>query len=147
MSMSNTLETELLALLFNADGIANIADNAASGPLTDLSVSLHTGDPGEAGTQATNEASYTSYDRVEVNRAAGVGGWNVVGAVASPVDDIVFPQATGGSETESHMGIGSDPTPPNAGVLYLSGTVTPNIVVSSGVTPRLTASGTTITFD
>ena len=143
MSMSNTLETELLALLFNADAIANVADNASSSPLTNLYVGLHTGDPGEAGSQTTNEAAYTSYARVAVARTAG--GWSVSGAVCSPVADIVFPQATGGSETETHMGIGSLAT--TAGVLYLSGTVTPNIVVSSGVTPRLTASGTTITFD
>ncbi len=41
-----------------------IADNAATSPITNLYVSLHTGDPGEAGDQTTSEAAYTSYARV-----------------------------------------------------------------------------------
>src|SRR3990172_6419624 len=64
MSKSNSLETSLLALLFNATAIANIADNAALAPLTNLYVSLHTGDPGEGGAQTASEATYTSYARV-----------------------------------------------------------------------------------
>lgn len=64
MSKGNTFENDWLLLIFNATAIANIADNAASAPLTNLYVSLHTADPGEAGDQTTNEAAYTSYARV-----------------------------------------------------------------------------------
>jgi hypothetical protein len=49
MSKSNAFENDLLKLIFNATAIANLADNAASSPLTNLYVSLHTADPGEAG--------------------------------------------------------------------------------------------------
>lgn len=142
MSATNTLEDEILDLLFNADAIANIADNAASSPLTNLQVSLHTGDPGEAGSQTTNEAAYTSYARVAVARTSG--GWTSSGGSVSPASNISFPAATGGSETETHFGIGSATS--GAGVLYIKGTVTPNIVVSNGVTPILTTS-TAITLD
>lgn len=58
MSKGNTFENDLLLLIFNATAIGNIADNAASSPLTNLYVSLHTGDPGEAGNQTTNECAY-----------------------------------------------------------------------------------------
>jgi hypothetical protein len=53
MSKSNfPRECNLLKLIFNAVAIANIADNAAASPLTNLFWALHTADPGDAGTQA-----------------------------------------------------------------------------------------------
>lgn len=39
----NTTDANLLKLLFQAVAIANLADNAASSPLANLFVSLHTG--------------------------------------------------------------------------------------------------------
>lgn len=45
MSKGNTFENDLLGLIFNGDAIANLADDAATSPLTDLYVALHTGDP------------------------------------------------------------------------------------------------------
>ena len=74
MSKSNSLENALLDLIFKATAIANIADNAASSPLTNLYVSLHTSDPGEAGSQTTNECAYGSYARVAVARSGSVSG-------------------------------------------------------------------------
>lgn len=138
MSKSNTYETNILALLFNATAIANVADNAASAPLTNLYVSLHTSDPGEAGSQTTNEIGYTSYARVAVARTSG--GWTVSGNSVSPVATITFPAGTGGTGTATHFGVGSLSS--GAGVLYYSGTVTPNIVCGNGVTPQLTTSST-----
>ena len=89
MSASNYLETQLLQLLFNATAIANIADNAASSPITNLYVSLHTADPGETGNQSTNEVNYTSYARVAVARTSG--GWAVTNNSVSNVNAIAFP--------------------------------------------------------
>jgi hypothetical protein len=134
MSKSNSFENSLLKLIFNATAISNLADNAGSSPLTNLYVSLHTADPGEAGDQTTSETSYTSYARVAVARTTG--GWTVTANSVSPVANIDFPAATGGSGTITHFGVGTASS--GAGVLYYSGTVTPNITVSSGVTPRLT---------
>lgn len=138
MSKSNTFENDWLKLIFNATAIANLADNAASSPLTNLYVSLHTADPGEAGDQSTNEVAYTSYARVAVARTAG--GWTVTNNSVSPVANIDFPAATGGSGTVTYFGVGSASS--GAGVLYYSGTVTPSISVASGVTPRLTTAST-----
>jgi hypothetical protein len=138
MSKSNTFENDWLKLIFNATAIANLADNAASSPLTNLYVSLHTADPGEAGNQTTNETSYTSYARVAVARTSG--GWTVTSNSVSPVANIDFPAATGGSGTITYFGVGSASS--GSGVLYYSGTVTPSISVTSGVTPRLTTAST-----
>jgi len=138
MSKSNAFENSLLKLIFNATAIANLADNAATSPLTNLYVSLHTADPGEAGDQSTNEVSYTSYARVAVARTTG--GWTVTNNSVSPVANIDFPAATGGTATVTYFGVGSASS--GAGVLYYSGTVTPSISISSGVTPRLTTAST-----
>lgn len=138
MSKSNAFENALLQLIFNATAIANLADNAASSPLTNLYVSLHTADPGEAGNQSTSEATYTSYARVAVARTSG--GWTVTNNSVSPVANIDFPAATGGTETITYFGVGSASS--GSGVLYYSGTVSPNISVTSGVTPRLTTAST-----
>lgn len=138
MSKSNTFENDWMKLIFNATAIANIADNASASPLTNLYVSLHTADPGEAGDQTTSEATYTSYARVAVARTSG--GWTVTANSVSPVADISFPAATGGTNTITHFGVGTAST--LAGKLLYSGTVTPNIAVSSGVTPKITTAST-----
>src|SRR5574337_121438 len=97
MSKGNTFENDILALIFNATAIANIADNAATSPLTNLFVSLHTADPGEAGDQTTSEATYTGYARVAVVRTSG--GWTVVGSSCSPAANIDFGACTAGTNT------------------------------------------------
>lgn len=130
----NTFENDLLKLIFNATAIANIADNAATGPLTNLFVALHTADPGEAGDQTTSEATYTSYARVSVARTSG--GWTVTNNSVSPAATITFPAATGGTNTITHASVGVA-TSGASKILYY-GTVTPNISVSNGVTPSLT---------
>jgi len=138
MSKSNAFENSLLKLIFNATAIANLADNAATSPLTNLYVSLHTADPGEAGDQSTSEATYTGYARVAVLRTSG--GWTVTNNSVSPVANIDFGNCTAGTNTITYFGVGTAST--GAGVLYYSGTVTPSISVSSGVTPRLTTAST-----
>lgn len=138
MSKGNTFENDLLLLIFNATAIANIADNAATSPLTNLYVSLHTGDPGEAGTQTTSESAYTSYARVAAARTSGA--WTVTANSVSPVADITFPAATGGTETVTHFAVGTDVS--GTGKILYSGTVTPNISVTSGVTPAVTTAST-----
>jgi hypothetical protein len=142
VSKSNSLENALLLLLFNATTFANVAINATSSPITDVYASLHTADPGEAGDQTTSEATYTSYARVAVVRTSS--GWTVTANSVSPVASISFPAGTGGSGTVTHFGAGKSVS--GAGVLWYSGTVTPNIVTGNGVTPILTT-GTAITED
>lgn len=134
MSKGNTFENDLVKLIFNGTTISGIAENATTGALTSLWVSLHTTDPGEAGDQTTNEIAYTSYTRVAVARTTS--GWAVTNNSVSPVANIDFPAGTSGSGTAMYFGVGSDSG--GAGKLFYSGTVTPNIVCGDGVTPRLT---------
>lgn len=145
MSKSNAWENGLLLLLFNNTNFANVGDATGlrgSSTAGALYVSLHTADPGEAGTQSTSEASYTGYARVSVPRSGA--NWTVTGNSVSPAATISFPACTGGTNTITHFAIGLASTGANA--LLYKGTVTPTIAVSSGVTPRLTTA-TAITED
>jgi hypothetical protein len=143
MSKSDTFENDWLKLIFNATAIANIADNAATSALTNLYVSLHTADPGEAGNQSTSEISYTGYARVAVARSSG--GWTVTGNSVSPAANIDFGAMTagaGGTATFFAIGTASSGT----GKILYSGALSPSIVVANGVTPRILTT-TTITED
>jgi hypothetical protein len=94
-SKGNTLENDWLKLLFTATAIANIADNAAASPATNLYVGLCTANPGEGGDQTTNETAYTNYARVAVARTSG--GWTVSSNTVTNAAAINFAQcgATG----------------------------------------------------
>lgn len=142
MSLGNSSENDLAKLYFQAAAIANIADNAATSPITNLYVSLHTADPGEAGSQTTSECAYTSYARAAVARTSG--GWTVTNNVVTPAATISFPAATGGTETATYFAVGTASS--GTGKIIVSGAISPTIAISSGVTPQLTTS-TTITFD
>lgn len=137
MAKSSTFESDLLKLIFNATGIANIADNTATSPLTNLYVALHSADPGSSGLQNTNEVAYTGYARVAVARSSS--GWTVSGAnptQVAPVAAITFPLCTGLSVTASFFSVGVASSG-GSKILY-SGAINPNIVISNGVTPQLT---------
>ena len=138
MSKGDTFENDWMKLIFQGTAIANIADNAATSPLTSLFVALHTADPGETGTQSTSEATYTGYARVSVARTSG--GWTVTANSVSPVANIDFGACTAGTNTITHWSVGVASS--GATKLLYSGTVSPSISVSSGVTPRLTTAST-----
>lgn len=142
MSKSNACETSLLALIYNATPWANLADNTATSPATSIYVAAHTADPGEAGNASTSEATYTSYARVAVVRSSS--GWTVSNGTVVPVANIDFPACTGGTNTLTHFS--TTPLSSGASAIIHSGTITPNISVSTGVTPRLTTA-TSITED
>lgn len=135
MSKGNTFENDLLKLIYNAVAIADLAENDTTGPLTNIYVAFHTADPGEAGDQSTSEIAYTGYARVAVARTSG--GWVVTGNSVSPAATISAPQSTGGAGgTITHFSTGWASS--GAGKIIHKGTVAPNIVVTSGVTPQLT---------
>lgn len=142
MSKSNTFENDWLKLVFNAVAIGNMADNAASSPLTALYVSLHTADPGEAGTQATSETTYAGYARVGVARTSS--GWVVSNNSVSPVANVTFPTSTDAGQTITHFGVGVAAS--GASKLLYSGALTPTITTQIGVTPIL-SNTSTITED
>ena len=143
MSIGDTTENAILNLVFRAVNWSLYADNTATTPQTNIGISLHTADPGDAGTASTSEIAYTSYTRVNVARTTG--GWSAAsGGSVSPAANIDFPAGTGGSGTATHwMTAASNATPPTGAQVQLwSGTVTPNIVTGDGVTPRLTTAST-----
>ena len=145
MSFSDATESAVLALIFNATAWANYADNAATTPQTSIALALHTADPGDAGTMSTSEIAYTSYTRASVARTSG--GWTVSGTsptTVNPVAAISFAAGTGGSGTATFFSTGK--TGGGAAAILASGTVTPNIVTGSGITPQLTTA-TAITLD
>lgn len=138
MTFTQGTDNSILRLIFNATNWANIADNTATSPITNIYVSLHTADP-TAGNQTTSEVTYTSYARVAVARTTG--GWTASTAGStSPVSAITFPAGTGGSGTATYMGIGTASS--GAGVLLGAGPISPSIVTGNGVTPQLTTSTT-----
>ena len=143
MSKSNTFETELLALIFNATAIADLAENDATAPLTNLYVALHTADPGEAGVQNTSETAYTGYARVAVARTAG--GWAVAAGSVSPVANIDFGQCTaspGAAITHASVGVAAS----GATKILYKGALSASITMAVGTIPRITT-GSTITED
>jgi hypothetical protein len=146
MPKSGAYEAQVLALLLNATPISLIADNTATTPLTDLYVALHTASPGPSGTQSTNEISYTSYARMAISRSNGSPAWTITGtapASASPNAQITWPTSTGGAGgTATYFSVGSLAS--GAGEIYYYGTITPNIIVTTGTAPSL-ATATTLT--
>lgn len=132
MSATNACENGLLLLLFNNTDFAGIGDagglqNSASAG--SLYVSLHTGDPGEGGSQTTSESAYTNYARVAVARSGA--GWTVSGSNVSNTAAVTFPACGVTGSTITHFGIGTDSS--GAGTLLFKGTC--SLSVSSGITP------------
>jgi hypothetical protein len=134
MSATNAFENALLQLYFNNVDHANVGDAAGlqnSATAGSLYISLHTGDPGEAGSQTTSEATYGSYARVAVVRSGA--GWTVSGANVSNAAAVNFPACSSGSNTITHFGIGSDAS--GAGNLFFKGALGASLAVSTGITP------------
>lgn len=146
MSATNVFENGLLSLIFENANYANVGDATGlrgSSTAGVFYVSLHTADPGEAGSQNTSEAGYTSYARVSVARASAQ--WTVASGVADNDAAITFPAATGGSATCTNFGIGSDSTA--AGNLFLKGALNASLAVSNGITPSFAAGALDVTLD
>ena len=136
MSKSNYLENAILNLLFNGTSITGLAEDQVTTPLTNLWVSLHT-DAGvidDTSTAVTNEAAYGNYAREPLIRGTD---WSTstTGSI-SPIANIDFTPAVSGTETITQFAIVDSAS--GAGNILYYGTVTPNISVTSGVTPRLT---------
>jgi hypothetical protein len=134
MSFSNATETTLSAKIFTATAISWDA-------ATQFDIHLHTADPGEAGASTANEATYTSYTAVTVNRNAT--DWTVSGGTTTNDNLIQFPQATGGTNTITHVSI----TPNGSTEIIVSGALNASVAVSSGIQPQFAAGALTITID
>lgn len=139
MSKSDAWENGLLQLIFNGVAVAGLAQNHTTP--SDLYLSLHSADPGDVGTLATNEvttAMYDTYARKQLARTTA--NFTVTGNAAALAASQDFPACTAGTGiTATHWGIG-----PSSGLLLYKGAISPTIAIAAGVTPRINA-GTFVT--
>src|SRR5215475_1303957 len=149
MPIGPSFSGSMLNLVFAAKSVSQIADNSgglSTNSLTNMWAALHTAQP-SSDAQTSNEAAYVSYARVSVARStaawtltASSSSW--AGAKLNPLSVIAFPQATGGSETETFFSVGYSSA--GTGQIIWSGSLSPTIAVSNGVTPRLTTGSTIV---
>lgn len=149
MSASNAFENDILLLLFNNTNIANIGDATGvrgSTAAGSLYVALHTADPGEAGTQATSEASYTGYARVAVARSGA--GWTVSGTAPTQVVNaatVTFGTSTVGTPTITHFSVGYETS--GATKILVSGALNSSQVINIGGVNSFAAGALVATVD
>lgn len=130
-----------LALLYNATAWANIADNAAASPLTNIKMRLATASYSGASTGASNETSYTNYVAQDVARTTG--GWTAPsGGATSNAAAVEFPQcgATGATITSACTSKGG-----GASEIFHYGDLNASIIVSNQIQPRFAVGAITIT--
>jgi hypothetical protein len=149
MSASNTFESDVLLLLLNNTNIANLGDATGVRGSTvagSVYVSLHTGDPGETGTQTTSEATYGGYARVAVARSSA--GWTISGTAPTQAANaavVTFVVCSSGSNTITHFVIGRDAA--GTGEILLSGALGASLAVSTGITPNFAIGALVATCD
>lgn len=102
-------------------------------------IALHTADPGNAGTQTTSEATYTSYARVAVTAATGFSAAS--GAATANTGLIQFPQCTGGTNTITHVTIGTASS--GAGQVIYRGALSASLAVANLIQPQFAISALT----
>lgn len=103
MPIGATFANDIAKLIANGTPIANIADNAASGPLTNYYVAFHTASPG-SGDQTTNESTDPAYARKAIARNSG--GLTVTDNVINFTSTLTFNEESGPDITYTHVSIG-----------------------------------------
>jgi hypothetical protein len=142
MPKSTSTCNSLLALLLNATAWANVADNAASSPLTNTYVALYTASPGLGNNPTTNETAYTNYARVAVARTTS--GWTAPSSGASSnVASVDFPECGVTGATITHGAIVTSAS--GGGNVWYQGALNASIGVSNLIQPRFAASAITVT--
>lgn len=136
MSASNTFESLWARHIFLGEAIAALNLPAATSAAT-LTLHLHTGDPGEAGTAATNVATYSGYSGQ--TRTATSGNWNESVGVVNPAANIDFPTMPQGSPAITHFSI-------CVGTVIITSGPYACDASAQAVIPRL-STATAITFD
>ena len=142
MPKSTATCNSIVNLMYRATAWANVADNAASSPLTNTYVALHTADL-TAGTnsQAQNETAYTDYARQAVARSTG---WAAAsGGATSNAATISFPQCgvTGATLQFVSTGVGAS----GATTVWHYGALNSSLAVANGITPQFQVGALTVT--
>lgn len=141
MPKGTTTCNNFLALLYNATAWANIADNAASSPITNIKMRLATASYTAGSTGSANEATYTNYVAKDVARTTG--GWTAPSSGAtSNAAAIEFAQCGASGNT-----ITSAATTKGAGAseIFHYGDLNSPIAVSNQIQPRFAIGAVTIT--
>lgn len=141
MAKHNAFINQLMALIYKATAIPNIADNAAASPNTDLYIAFHSADPGVGNDQTSNEITYTGYARVAVPRSAL--GWTTATQQAINAAQIQFGLCTAGSATAVYASIGLAPS--GASRVIVSGALTSSLAISTNIRPQFDAGALTHT--
>lgn len=141
MPKSTAASNNILNLMYRAVAWANVADNAASSPITTIQLALATASYTVSSTLATNETAYTSYTRPTVGRTTSDWDAPSSGAIAN-TNAIEGTQcgATGATITSAATGKGA-----GAGEVWHYGDLNAPIAVSNQIQPRFPAGAVTIT--
>lgn len=142
MPKSTSTCNAIINLMYSATDWANVADDAAASPFTNVYVSLHTGNLTAATNQQTeNETAYTNYARQAVARSTG---WDAAASGATANDaTISFPQCGVTGATLTHVATGTAAS--GVGTVWHYGALNASLAVSSGITPQFAAGALTIT--
>jgi len=142
MPKSTATCNSILALVFNATNWANIADNTATSPNTNLYLSLHTANPGVGNNQTTNETAYTNYTRIPVVRTTS--GWAAPSSGStSNVALAQFPQCGASGATLTYVAIGTSIS--GAGTVLYEGALSSSLAVANQIQPQFAANQLTVT--
>ena len=143
MPKSTATCNSILALMYNATPWANVADNTATAPITNVYVSLHTATL-TAGTNQQTEAetAYTNYARVA--KARTTAGWTAPsGGATENEGQIQFAQCGVTGATLNYVATGTAAS--GAGTVWHYGALNSPLAVSSGITPQFADASLTIT--
>jgi hypothetical protein len=142
MPKSTDTCNKILALIFNATAWADIAENDATSPATNLYLSLHTASPGIGNSQTTNETAYTNYVRIAIIRTAS--GWAVPsGGTTSNAALAQFAQCGVTGATITHVAIGTAAS--GAGTVLYQGALSSSLAVANGIQPQFAAGALDVT--
>jgi hypothetical protein len=142
MSATNTLETNLLELIFNKTLPSYLGTLSGTGDVN-FYLALFTADPTEAGT-LTNECAYGNYARVAVVRTSG--GWTVSGNQATNTALVQFVKSTSTGADAKYVGVMSGGTI-GAGTMLVSLQLTTDTPTTTGIQPQFDAGTLVFTVD
>ena len=147
MSAQDFWEDDLLDLIMTNVAAPNVGDAGGLQPSVGAGsffTSLMTALPAETvSDQTTNEATYTPYARIGVARS--LAGWTVAAGVVDNDAAITFAQATAGSDTVTHFGLGFAVS--GAGFLNMVGVLASSLAISTGITPEFAAGDLDVSLD
>lgn len=143
MPKSTPTCNSIINLMYRAVAWANVADNAAASPFTNVYVSLHTAPLTPAtNSQLENETAYTNYDRVAAARGAGFDA--AAGGATANSGTLSFPQCGASGSTITDVATGTADLP-SAGTVWHTGALNSPLAVANGITPQFAAGALTIT--